>query len=156
MPDRTNPHGGIGRGAPGRKRDWAGPGRTRTKIKAAETAYAVQQLLDEAARYLSPDEPPVRAPAIVVARRLCATVEWQRQQINEMEREGAEWSADRAAHARLVEDWNRVCDALEATGASVAMPFQSERWQWEYAGERGEAETAGEAVAIVIRKMANI
>ncbi len=147
MPKDTNPHGGkIGRGAPGRKRDWAGPGRNRTSVRAADTAYAVAQLLDEAARYLDPDTPPVRAPAIVVARRLCATVEWQAKRIEELE--GREDYS--TAYARLVEDWNRVCDVLKAAGASISMPLHSDRWQWEYKGERGQTDSAGEAAAAVI------
>lgn len=151
---KDNPHGGIGRGAPGRKRHWAGPGRPRGKVKAAETEYAVERLLSEAAAYLSPDRPPIRTPPIVVARQLCATVEWQSQHIESWQVERAELLADRAAYVRLVEDWNAVCGALETTGASVFMPFGSERWQWEYRGEKGEADTAGDAVSAVIRAIA--
>lgn len=151
---KDNPHGGIGKGAPGRKRSWSGPGRNRTSVRPAETEYAVKQLLDEAARYLAPDQPPVRAPSIVVARRLCATVEWQQERIAELERGQIELVADRAAYARLVEDWNRICAALEAIGAAVSMPLGSERWQWEYKGKQGEADTAGEAVAAVLNEIA--
>ncbi len=149
MPN-DNPHGGIGKGAPGRKRHWSGPGRPRRKTHPAETAYAASQLLDEAAHWLDPDEPPVRAPPIIIARRLCASLEGAWKRIEELERGQAELEADRAAYARLVEDWNAACAAIEAAGASVSFPFHAERWQWECRGERGEAETVGEAVAAVI------
>lgn len=150
--DKNNPHGGIGRGAPGRKRHWSGPGRGRTSVKPAETAYAVAQLLNEAARYLDPDEPPVRAPAIVVARRLCASLEGAWKRIDELE--GREDYS--VLYARLVWDWNVVCDALEAAGASISLPFHTDRWQWTWKDAHGEANTAGEAVAAVIGKMANL
>lgn len=151
MPN-NNPHGGkIGRGAPGRKRHWAGPGRPKTTVRPAETAYAARQLLDEATHWLDPDEPPVRAPPIVVARRLCATVEWQRGRIEELE--GAE--SNQEAYARLVEDWNAVCDALTAVGASISLPLHAERWQWTWGKEHGEADTAGEAIAAVFAAVLN-
>lgn len=154
MPKDNNPHGGIGKGAPGRKRSWSGPGRNRTSVRPAETEYAVKQLLDDAAQRLNPDVPPIRAPSIVVARRLCATVEWQQERIKAWQAERAELLADRGAYALLVEDWNRVCAALEAIGAVVSMPLGAERWQWEYRGERGEADTAGGAIGVVLDKMA--
>ncbi len=149
MPDKNNPHGGIGRGAPGGKRHWSGPGRSRTAVKPAQTAFAVAQLLEEAASRLDPDEPPVRTPPIVVARRLCATVEWQRGRIEELEKK----EDYQEVYARLVQDWNTVCDALTAVGASVSMPFGVDRWQWEWRGERGEADTAGQAAAAVIERL---
>lgn len=154
MPKNSNPHGGkIGSGAPGRKRHWSGPGRNRTKVKAADTEYAIKRLLDEAARYLEPDIPPVRSPPITIARQLCASLEAAWEHIEGLGRERAEWAANQAAYAALVEGWNRVCDALTAAGASFSLPMHAERWQWSYRGEHGEAQTAGEAMAAVIQKM---
>lgn len=153
MPDKTdNPHGGPGKGAPGKKRHWAGPGRTRTPAKPATTAYEIRRLLEEARRPL--EQPvPVRPPGATVARQMVATIEWLAARVEELEAERAEWGKDKEAYARLITDWNRTCDALDAAGAEIFMPFRSERWQWHYRDASGEADTPGEANAAVIAEM---